>query len=63
MQGAIISYHGKIWLGTNRGLFNSAKQEFHCSATVHSLQHEVVTSLAVSEMISSWWVLSVVWIL
>lgn len=46
--GAIISYHGKIWLATNRGLFNSAKQEFHCSATDHSLQHEVVTSLAVS---------------
>ena len=45
---AIISYHGKIWMGTNRGLFNSAKQEFHCSATDHSLQHEVVTSLAVS---------------
>jgi len=46
--GAIISYHGKIWMGTNRGLFNSGKQEFHCSATDHSLQHEVVTSLAVS---------------
>ena len=46
--GAIISYHGKIWIGTNRGLFNSAKQEFHCSATDHSLQHEVVTSLAIS---------------
>lgn len=46
--GAIISYHGKIWLATNRGLLNSAKQEFHCSATDHSLQHEVVTSLAVS---------------
>ena len=47
--GAIIFHHGKIWLGTNRGLFNSAKQEFHCSATDHSLQHEVVTSLAISE--------------
>ena len=46
--GAIISYHGKIWMGTNRGLLNSGKQEFHCSATDHSLQHEVVTSLAVS---------------
>lgn len=46
--GALIYYHGKIWMGTNRGLFNSAKQEFHCSATDHSLQHEVVTSLAVS---------------
>ena len=47
MGGALIYYHGKIWMGTNRGLFNSAKQEFHCSATDHSLQHEVVTSLAV----------------
>ena len=46
--GAVISYHGKIWLATNRGLFNSAKQEFHCSATDHSLQHEVVTSLAIT---------------
>lgn len=47
--GAVISYHGKIWLGTNRGLYNSAKQEFHASCTVHSLQHEVVTSLAITE--------------
>ena len=47
--GAVISYHGKIWLGTNRGLYNSAKQEFHTSGTVHSLQHEVVTSLAITE--------------
>ena len=47
--GAVISYHGKIWLATNRGLYNSAKQEFHASGTVHSLQHEVVTSLAITE--------------
>ena len=47
--GAIIFHHGKIWLGTNRGLYNSAKQEFHASGTVHSLQHEVVTSLAITE--------------
>lgn len=47
--GAVISYHGKIWLGTNRGLYNSAKQEFHASGTVHSLQHEVVTNLAITE--------------
>ena len=46
--GDIISYHGKIWLATNRGLFNSAKQQYHCSLTDHSLQHEVVTSLAIS---------------
>ncbi len=47
--GAVISYHGKIWLGTNRGLYNSAKQEFHALGTVHSLLHEVVTSLAITE--------------
>lgn len=47
--GAVISYHGKIWLGTNRGLYNSAKQEFHALGIVHSLQHEVVTSLAITE--------------
>ena len=46
--GDIVSWQGKIWLATNRGLINNAKQEFHCSATDHSLQHEVVTSLAVS---------------
>ncbi len=46
--GSILSYNGKIWLGTNAGLVNSAKQEFHCSAIDHSLQHDVVTSLAVS---------------
>lgn len=47
--GAVIFHHGKIWLGTNRGLYNSAKQEFHALGTVHSLQHEVVTSLAITE--------------
>ena len=47
-SGAIVSYHGKVWVATNRGLFNSAKQQFHSSATDHSLQHEVITSLAVS---------------
>ena len=36
-------------MGTNRGLYNSAKQEFHALGTVHSLQHEVVTSLAITE--------------
>lgn len=46
--GAIISYHGKIWLATNRGLFNSAKQEFHVDDARHTLQHEVITSLAIS---------------
>ncbi len=26
--GAVISYHGKIWIATNRGFFNSAKQQY-----------------------------------
>ena len=46
--GAIISYNGKIWLATNQGVFNSAKQEFHVGDARHTLQHEVTTSLAVS---------------
>ncbi len=46
--GAIISYFGKIWLATNHGLFCSDKKQYRCLATDHSLQHEVVTSLAVS---------------
>ncbi len=46
--GAIISYHGKVWLATNQGLFNSGKKEYHSTAADHTLQHEVVTSLAVS---------------
>ncbi len=46
--GAINSYQGKIWLATNQGLFCSDKKMYHCSSTDHSLQHDVVTSLAVS---------------
>ena len=46
--GAVATYHGKIWLATNQGLFCSDKKEYHCSATDHTLQHDVVTSLAVS---------------
>ncbi len=46
--GSIISYHGKIWLATNHGLYNSAKQEYHGVGSQRSLQHEVVTSLVVS---------------
>ncbi len=44
----IIPYDGKIWLATNQGLFCSDKKEYHCSSTDRSLQHELVTSLAVS---------------
>lgn len=48
--GDIISYHGKIWLATNAGLFNNGKtnNEYHHSATDNSLQHDLVASLAVS---------------
>lgn len=46
--GDIISYNGRIWLATNAGLFCSDKRQFHCSATDHTLQHDVATSLAVS---------------
>lgn len=46
--GDIILYNSKIWLATNQGLFCSDKKKYHCSATDHSLQHEMVTSLAVS---------------
>ena len=44
----IILYNDKIWLATNEGLFCSDKKDFHNSLTDSSLQHEVVTSLAVS---------------
>lgn len=44
----IASYMGKIWLATNAGLFCSDKKEYHCSPDDRTLQHEVVTCLAVS---------------
>ena len=46
--GSILSWHGKIWLATNHGLYNSAKQEYHGVGSHRTLQHEVVTSLVVS---------------
>lgn len=46
--GSVIFYNDKVWLATNQGLYNSAKQEFHCSMTDHTLQHDMVTSLAMS---------------
>lgn len=48
--GAIIRYDGKIWIGTNAGLFNNGRADniYHCSAADHSLQHDLVTSLALS---------------
>ena len=48
--GDMVSYNGKIWLATNAGLVNNGKgkNEYHCSATDHSLQHDLVSSLAVT---------------
>jgi len=46
--GDVTYYNNKVWLATNQGLFSSDKKEYRCSATDHSLQHDVVTSLAVS---------------
>ena len=46
--GAVVYYNNKVWIATNQGLFSSDKKEYHCSATDRSLQHDVVTSLAVS---------------
>ena len=46
--GAVAYYNNKVWLATNQGLFASDRKGYRCSATDHSLQHEVVTSLAVS---------------
>ncbi len=46
--GAVAYYNNKVWLATNQGLFASDHKQYHCSASDHSLQHEVVTSLAVS---------------
>ena len=46
--GAVISYNGAIWLGTNSGLFSSKGHEFHAGISHNTLQHEYVTNLAVS---------------
>lgn len=45
---SIIRYNNKIWLATNGGLFCSDGREFHTYDARHTLQHEVVTSLAVA---------------
>ncbi len=44
----IIYYNNKVWLATNQGLFNSGGEQYHCTSGDHSLQHELVTSLAVA---------------
>jgi len=45
---SIIRYNNKIWLATNNGLLCSDGREFHTYDARHTLQHEVVTSLAVA---------------
>lgn len=46
----IAYYNHKIWLATNAGLFNNGqgRNSYHCSSQDHSLQHDVVTTLALS---------------
>ena len=44
----IIKYNNKIWLATNDGLFCSDGRQFHTFDGRHILQHNVVTSLAIS---------------
>lgn len=48
--GAIVKWHGQAWFGTNRGLYSSVFRDpgIHFKATGNGLQHESVTSLAVS---------------
>ena len=45
---SIIRYNNKIWLATNNGLLCSDGREFHTYDARHTLQHEVVTCLAVA---------------
>lgn len=49
--GAIIKYNGKIWLGTNAGLFNNGKTDnsYHRQSPPNKkIQHDVVTDLSIS---------------
>ena len=41
-------YNGRLWMATNDGLFCSDKRAFHGLPGTMSLQHEMVTALAVS---------------
>lgn len=45
---SVIKYNNKIWLATNDGLFCSDGRQFHTYDERHTLQHNVVTSLAIS---------------
>lgn len=48
--GAMINYNGKIWIGTNAGLFNngSGRNVYHHTPDNSQLQHDNVTSLSIS---------------
>lgn len=46
--GAILKWRGKIWFGTNRGLYCSDGRSWHYNGTAQGLQHETVTSLAIT---------------
>ncbi len=41
-------YNGRLWMATNNGLFCSDKRAFHGQPADMTLQHEMVTGLAVS---------------
>ena len=48
--GAVVRFHGQLWWGTNIGLYNSDPRNsgWHADGTPRGLQHNIVTSLAVS---------------
>lgn len=48
--GAMINYNGKIWIGTNVGLFNngSGRNVYRHTPDNSQLQHDNVTSLSIS---------------
>lgn len=45
---AILKWNGKIWFGTNHGLYCIDGRSWHHNGTAQGLQHETVTSLAVT---------------
>lgn len=46
----ILNYHGALWFATTTGLFNNRKEHYayYASSSSNSLQHNYVSSLAVS---------------
>lgn len=49
--GAMVKWNGQVWFGTNHGLYNGVFRDpgIHFNAMGKGLQHENVTSLAISE--------------